>query len=79
MENQPTGGPTAFDLEPLPPDLWPMERLRRELQADEQTIRRWVREGRLAPPCLRRGGQAYWSPSDVEPFRDRRLRRLSVN
>lgn len=55
-----------------------MDRLCRELHADDQTVRRWVREGRLARPCLRRDGRAYWSPAEIKPFRQRRLHRLGL-
>jgi hypothetical protein len=67
-----------FSLEPLPDAVWGMARMIVELRAEDQTIRRWVREGRLPRPCLRRGGRAYWNPAEVEAFRLRRLRRIGA-
>jgi len=77
MSNHPTDGP--FRLEPLSDNLWEMARLTRELRADDQTIRRWVREGKLPGPTLRREGRALWDPADVEPFRRRRLHRIGAD
>jgi hypothetical protein len=65
-------------LEPLPDRLWGMARMVQELRADDQTIRRWVREERLPGPCLRRKGRAYWDPAAVEFFRRQRLRRIGA-
>jgi hypothetical protein len=45
-------------LELLPEDLWATARMIREVRADDQTIRQWVREGRLSRPTLRCGGRA---------------------
>jgi hypothetical protein len=67
-----------YRLESAPSTLWDMDRLVRELRADDQSIRRWVRVGKLPGPILRRGGRAYWSPADVEPFQRRRFRRLGI-
>jgi hypothetical protein len=68
----------SFCLESLPDDVWDMARMVVKLRADDQTIRRWVREGRLPGPILRRGGRAYWNPADVEPYRRKRLRRIGA-
>jgi hypothetical protein len=76
MNNRPADGP--FRLESVPCELWGMVRMTDELRADDQTIRRWVREGVLPPPSLRRRGRAYWTPADVEPFRRRRLHRIGA-
>jgi hypothetical protein len=76
MNTQAADGP--FCLNPHPTELWDMVRMGKELRADDQTIRKWVREKRLPGPCLRRGGRALWSPTDVEPFRQRRLHRIGV-
>jgi DNA-binding transcriptional MerR regulator len=76
MNSQTANGP--FRLESVPATLWDMARMTEELRADDQTIRRWVREGVLPPPSLRRVGRAYWSPADVEPFRRKRLRRIGA-
>jgi MerR HTH family regulatory protein len=58
--------------------VWDMARVIEELRADDQTIRRWVREGKLPGPTLRRRGRALWDPADVEPFRRRRLHRIGA-
>jgi hypothetical protein len=76
MNTPPADG--TFRLESVPCQLWDMARMTDELRADDQTIRRWVREGVLPPPSLRRRGRAYWNPADVEPFRRRRLRRIGA-
>ena len=76
MNTRSADGP--FRLESVPTELWDMARMIDELRADDQTIRRWVREGVLPPPSLRRRGRAYWNPADVEPFRRRRLRRIGA-
>src|SRR5262245_2264071 len=76
MPTHPADGP--FRLDPLPGELWDMARLVNELRAGDQTIRRWVREGRLPGPCLRRNGRAYWDPADVAFFRRTRLRRIGA-
>ena len=55
-----------------------MARWNAELRADDQTIRRWVREGKLSGPTLRRGGRALWDPADVESFRRKRLHRIGA-
>ena len=68
----------SFRLESLPDDLWGMARMVNELRADDQTIRRWVREGRLVGPILRRGGRAYWDPADIDFFRRQRLHRIGA-
>jgi Excisionase-like protein len=68
----------SFRLESLPDDVWDMARMDVKLRADDQTIRRWVREGRLPGPALRRGGRAYWNPADVGPYRRKRLRRIGA-
>ena len=39
-----------FVLESDPGQLWDVTRMARELRADDQTIRRWVREGKLPEP-----------------------------
>jgi hypothetical protein len=65
-----------FQLRSLPAELWGIDRLCAELRADDPTIRRRVREGRLPGPCLRRGGRAYWAPGDVEPLLRSRRHRL---
>ena len=67
-----------FRLSPLPDQLWDMARMIDELRADDQTIRRWVREGRRSRPCLRRDGRSFWDPADVEHFRRTRLRRIGA-
>jgi hypothetical protein len=67
-----------FRLDSVPDVLWDMARMILELRADDQTIRRWVRERRLPGPTLRRGGRAYWSPADVHFFRRQRLRRIGA-
>jgi hypothetical protein len=46
-------------LSPIPGELWDMDRRVDELRADDHTIRRWVWEGRLPGPCLRRNGRAF--------------------
>jgi hypothetical protein len=69
-------GPFRRDL--LSTELWSMARMIRALRADDQPIGRWVREGNLPLPILRRGGQAYWSPAEVESFRCRGLRRTGA-
>jgi hypothetical protein len=68
----------TFRLETLPEQLWDMARMALELWADDQTIRRWVRERRLSGPTLRRGGRAYWDPTHVHFFRRQRLRRIGA-
>ena len=68
----------SFRLESLPDDVWDMARMAVKLRADDQTIRRWVREGRLPGPTLRRGGRAYWNPADVGPYRRKRLHRIGA-
>jgi predicted site-specific integrase-resolvase len=73
MANHPADWP--FRLDSLP-ELWGMARMVHEFRADDQTIRRWVREGRLRWPCLRRGSRAFWHPADIEPYQQRRLRRI---
>jgi hypothetical protein len=65
-----------FRLKPLPDQLWMIERLSQELRARPQTVRGWIRAGRLPGPCLRRDGRAYWDPTTVEDFRRRRAHRL---
>jgi hypothetical protein len=67
-----------FRLESLPEDVWDMARMVVKLRADDQTIRRWAREGRLPGPTLRRGGRAYWNPADVEPYRRKWLHRIGA-
>jgi hypothetical protein len=67
-----------FRLSPLPDLLWDMARMVDELRADDQTIRRWVREGHLPRPCFRRNGRSFWDPADVERFRRTRLRRIGA-
>jgi hypothetical protein len=76
MATQRADGP--FRLHPLSDQLWDMARMIREFRADDQTIRRWVRERRLPGPCLRRDGRAFWDPSDVEFYRRKRLRRIGA-
>jgi hypothetical protein len=76
MQSQPANEP--FRLSPLPGELWDMARMIDELQADDQTIRRWVREGRIPGPCLRHNGRAFWDPADVASFRRKRLRRIGA-
>jgi hypothetical protein len=68
----------SFRLESLPDDVWDMARMVVNLRADDQTIRRWVREGRLPGPTLRCGGRAYWNPADVEPYLRKRLHRIGA-
>jgi hypothetical protein len=74
MPTQLADGP--FRLFPPPGELWDMARMIDEVRADDQTVRRWVREGRLPGPCLRRNGRTYWDPADVESFRRKRLRHI---
>jgi hypothetical protein len=76
MDTQAADG--SFRLDPHPTEMWSMARMTKELRADDQTVLRWVREGRLPGPCLRRGGRAYWDPTDVTPFRQRRLHRIGA-
>jgi Excisionase-like protein len=76
MPTRPDDGP--FRLSSLPEQLWDMARMIDELRADEQTIRRWVREGHLPRPCLRRNGRSFWDPADVAFFRCNRLRRIGA-
>jgi hypothetical protein len=76
MATQQGDGP--FRLSSLPSELWSMARLIEELRADDQTVRRWVRERQLPGPCLRRNGRAYWNPADVEFYRRKRLRRVGA-
>jgi Excisionase-like protein len=76
--NPQTGAGDSFCLESLPANLWGMARMVVKLRADDQTIRRWIREGRIPGPTLRRGRRAYWNPSEVEPYRRRRLRRIGA-
>jgi hypothetical protein len=73
-----TNAGDSFRLESLPDDLWGMARMVNELRADDQTIRRWVRERRLPGPCLHRRGRAYWDPADVNFFRRQRLHRIGA-
>jgi hypothetical protein len=68
----------SFRLESLPDRVWDMARMVVKLRADDQTIRRWVREGRLPGPTLRRRGRAFWNPADVEPYRRKQLHRIGV-
>jgi hypothetical protein len=68
----------SFRLESPPDALWGMARMVNELLADDQTIRRWVRERRLPGPCLHRRGRAYWDPADVNFFRRQRLHRIGA-
>jgi hypothetical protein len=67
-----------FRLSPLPDELWDIARMVQELKADDQTIRRWIREGRLPRSCLRRNGRAFWDPAGVEFFRRTRLVRIGT-
>ena len=76
MKSQAADGP--FRLDSPPTRLWDMARMIEELRADDQTIRRWVREGRTPSATLRRGSRAFWDPADVEPFRRRRLHRIGA-
>jgi hypothetical protein len=76
MTTRPTDEP--FRLSPLPDQLWDMARMIDELRADDQTVRRWVREGCLPRPCLRRNRRAFWNPADVASFRRNRLRRIGA-
>jgi hypothetical protein len=76
MKSQAADGP--FSLNSLPTELWDIARMVEELRADDQTIRRWVREKRLPGPILRRGGRAFWDPADVESFRRSRLHRIGA-
>jgi predicted site-specific integrase-resolvase len=55
-----------------------MARVFEELGADNQTIRRWVREGKLPRPTLRRGGRGFWDPAGVEPYRSKRLHHIGA-
>ena len=73
-----TNAGDSFRLESLPDDVWDMARMVVKLRADDQTIRRWVREGRLPGATLRRGGRAFWNPADVEPYRRKRLHRIGA-
>jgi hypothetical protein len=50
----------------------------REFRANDQTVRKWVREGKLFGPCLRRDGRAFWDPAAVVFYRDQRLRRIGA-
>jgi hypothetical protein len=75
MNNRPVEAP--FRLRRVPCELWSMARMVVQLRADDQTIRRWVREDRLPRPAIRRGGRPLWDPADVEEFRRARLRRIS--
>jgi hypothetical protein len=68
----------SFGLESLPAEVWDMARMVVKLRAGDQTIRRWIREGRLLGPTLRRGRGAYWNPAEVEPYRRKRLRRIGA-
>jgi hypothetical protein len=65
MNTRPADGP--FRLESVPCQLWDMARMTDELRADDQTIRRWVREGVLPPPSLRRGA----GPTGLRPMSSR--------
>lgn len=76
MNSQAADG--SFRLDPIPPELWDMARMIEELRADDQTIRRWIREGKLPGPTLRRGGRAFWDPAKVEPYRSKRLHRIGA-
>ena len=76
MATQYDDGPVR--LNSLPGELWGMARMIDELRADDQTVRRWVREGCLPRPCLRRNGRSFWDPADVEHFRRTRLRRIGA-
>jgi hypothetical protein len=69
----PRGHDEPFRLVPLPVCLWGVARMARELRANERTIRRWMRQGRVPKPCLRRDGRSYWDPAQVEPYRRERL------
>jgi hypothetical protein len=74
----PESDPPPYRLAAPSNELWDMARMTEEFQADDQTIRRWVRERRLPGPTLRRGGRAFWDPADVETFRRNRLRRIGA-
>jgi hypothetical protein len=74
----PESDPPPYRLAAPSNELWDMARMTEEFRADDQTVRRWVREGRLPGPTLRRGGRAFWDPADVTPFRDRRLHRIGA-
>jgi hypothetical protein len=76
MTTQQDDGP--FRLDSPPTELWSMARMVQELRADDQTIRLWVRQGRLPKPWLRRDGRAYWNPADVDSFRRKRLHRIGA-
>jgi hypothetical protein len=76
MATQQDDGP--FRLDSLPGELWGMARMVQELRADDQTVRRWVREGCLPGPALRRNGRAYWDPADVDSFLRKRLHRIGA-
>jgi len=76
MTTRPADEP--FRLSPLSGELWDMARMIDELRAEDQTIRRWVRERRLPGPCLRRNGRAYWNPAEVDSFRRKRLHRIGA-
>ena len=69
---------SSFRLKSLSGDLWDMARMILEFRADDQTVRRWVREGRLPRPSLRRNGRAFWNPADLDFFRRQRLRRIGA-
>ena len=74
MANQFRQADGPFRLSALPDDLWPTERMAQGFRADEQTIRRWVREGgtpRAVPPSRRPGllgpGRYRVAPSKPAP------------
>ena len=65
----------SLRLESLSGDLWDMARMVREFRADDQTIRRWVRERKLPGPMspTRTAGPFGTRPT-FDFFRRQRLR-----
>jgi hypothetical protein len=57
----------AFCLEAPPDRLWSLERMAREFDVRESSIRRWVRDGKIPQPWTRRSGKPLWAPEVVRP------------
>lgn len=84
------GEPTWYRMEiersrrkPRPPwdagkRFWEMARVVQEFRADNQTIRSWVREGRLPGPFDRCAGRAFWNSASVEFYRRQRPHRTGA-
>jgi hypothetical protein len=67
-----------FKLEAPPNELWTLKRMCREFGVDDSMIHRWVADGRLPKPWVRRGGRPLWAPEQVRPAFSRRQHRLGL-